>query len=267
MTLSIIVLISMGYLVCSGLVLLDDILGFARYPSTMPKVFGQDDPLIAQYVEDLLKPEDQVLKEVREYSAAQKLPQIQLGPMDALHLEVLVRISGAKKAVEIGTLGGYSGIAICRGMGGSGKLHTFELQKHNAQVARRNFEQAGVSNQVEIHVGPALDMLPSVEKEGPFDLVFIDADKSGYSKYLEWARRNLRTGGVVLADNTFGWGKVPEGSQLEGERRQSRRTHNNDDTNAIRGLREFNKLVASPGSGFRATMLPTGEGLTLAVKI
>lgn len=222
----------------------------------MQKTYGQNDPKVVDYVEKLLRPEDRVLVEARKYSAESGLPEIQVGPLDALHLEVLTRATGAKKTVEIGTLGGYSGIAFCRGMGPDGKLYTFELQEKNAEVARKNFERADVARQTKVFVGPALKMLPSIEAEGPFDLVFIDADKSNYSNYLDWAYRNLRKGGVVLADNTFAWGLVPDGTDVD-----------ESDRNSVDGLRAFNKKIAEPNSGFRVTMLPTGEGLTLAVKI
>ncbi|HRK01253.1 MAG TPA: O-methyltransferase [Oligoflexia bacterium] len=221
----------------------------------MQKTYGQNDPKVVDYVEKLLNPEDRVLVDVRRASVENGLPEIQVGPLDALHLEVLTRAVGAKKIVEIGTLGGYSGIAFCRGMGATGKLYTFELQQRNADVARKNFERADVSQQVEIFVGPALNTLPQIEGFGPFDLVFIDADKSNYCNYLDWAHKNLRKGGVVLADNTFAWGLVVDGAQVDEQ-----------DKNSVLGLRAFNRKIAASSSGFRVTMLPTGEGLTLAVK-
>jgi caffeoyl-CoA O-methyltransferase len=218
------------------------------------KAFGQGDAALAAWAEGVYSPEDGVLREIRERCANEKLPAIQVGAFDGLHLEVLARACGWRRAVEIGTLGGYSGVCLLRGMGPAGRLDTFELNPHHAEVARRSFEQAGVSAQVALHLGPALERLGGIEAQGPFDLVFIDADKGGYPAYLEWAGRHLRLGGVVLADNTFGFGQVhePRGTGREA-----------DDLEA---LRAFNRQLAS-GGRFRATMLPTAEGLSMGVKV
>jgi caffeoyl-CoA O-methyltransferase len=156
--------------------------------------------------------------------------------------------------VEIGTLGGYSGTCLARGMGREGVLHTFEVDGHHAEVARRSFELAGVASQVRIHVGKALERLPEVEREGPFDLVFVDADKVGYPAYLDWAGRHLRVGGLLLADNTFGFGRIHEKATDDAEGL------------SIAALREFNERLAR-GGRFRATMIPTEEGLSLGVKV
>jgi caffeoyl-CoA O-methyltransferase len=155
--------------------------------------------------------------------------------------------------VEIGTLGGYSGVCLLRGMGEGGFLHTFELDAARAEIARAAFERAGVARRVRIHVGPAADRLRDVEPEGPFDLVFVDADKTGYPAYLAWAEDHLRVGGVLLADNTFGFGHVHE-ERPEGESPE-----------AMAALRAFSERLAR-GGRFRATLLPTAEGLSFGVK-
>jgi caffeoyl-CoA O-methyltransferase len=207
------------------------------------------DEKLLKYLDRVFKPEDPVLKTIRERSLKAGLPEIQVGSMDALHLEVLTRAVGARKAVEVGTLGGYSGTAIARGLGEGGRLHTFELDQKHADLARESFRKAGVLGRVTIHVGPALERLPKCESEGPFDLVFIDADKETYPAYLAWAARHLRVGGVVLGDNAFAFGEVAEGK--------------GDGPVAIR---RFNQELAQ-GGRFRATMLPTGEGLAMGVKV
>jgi caffeoyl-CoA O-methyltransferase len=223
--------------------------------SDIIKVFGQDDPKIAKYAVELFTPEDAVLEEVRHRSDAKKLPAIQVGTMDGLHLEVLTRAIGAKRVVEIGTLGGYSGLCLLRGMGAGGKLYTFEYEPTHAEVAAETFRKAGFAKQVEIFVGPAASNLSKINKEGPFDLVFVDADKVSYPEYLDWAAEHLRVGGVLLGDNTFAWGMIADENFETAE-----------DEAAVRGLREFNRLAARSGR-FRSTVLPTGEGLTMAVKI
>src|SRR6185436_18698355 len=149
------------------------------------------DDKLTRYLTRVFKPEDSLLKEARERSLKAGLPEIQVGPMDALHLEVLARACGATRAVEIGALGGYSGIALARALGKGGRLHTFELDPKHAEVARESFRKAGVLDRVQIHVGPALERLPDCEKDAPFDLVFIDADKESYPAYLAWAADHL----------------------------------------------------------------------------
>lgn len=207
------------------------------------------DDKLNRYLVRTFKPEDPVLKEARERSLKAGLPEIQVGPMDALHLEVLARACGARKAVEIGALGGYSGISLARALGKGGRLHTFELDPKHAEVAQESFRKAGVLDRVTIHVGPALERLPDCEGDAPFDLVFIDADKESYPAYLAWAAHHLRVGGVVLGDNAFAFGEIVDGRGA-----------------GPVAMREFNEELAT-GGRFRATMIPTGEGLVMGVKI
>jgi caffeoyl-CoA O-methyltransferase len=210
---------------------------------------GGNDEKLLRYLARVYEPEDAVLKEARERSLKAGLPEIQVGPMDALHLEVIARATGARKAVEIGTLGGYSGIVLARALGKDGLLHTFELDPRHAEVARESFRKAGVLDRVRIHVGPALERLPECEGDGPFDLVFIDADKETYPAYLDWAARHLRVGGVVLGDNAFAFGELADGRGA-----------------GPVAMRAFNEELAKSGR-FRATVLPTGEGLAMGVKV
>lgn len=195
-----------------------------------------------------------MLREIRERTAREGLPPIAVGPMDGLHLEVLARAAGARKAVEIGTLAGYSGVCLLRGMGPAGVLDTLELDPHHAEVARESFRRAGLERQVRVHVGPALESLGSIAAEGPFDLVFVDADKRGYPDYLAWAEAHLRVGGVLLADNAFAFGHVHDPS------------YSGADAGAVAPLRGFAERLAR-GGRFRATMLPTEEGLAMGVKV
>ncbi len=218
------------------------------------KGFGQASGELEAWAASVYEPEDDVLREIRARSDAAGLPRIAVGAFDGLHLECLARACGARKAVEIGTLGGYSGVCLLRGMGDSGVLDTFEMEPHHAEVARASFARAGQSRRARIHIGRAAELLPSIEAEAPFDLVFLDADKTGYPAYLAWAEEHLRVGGVVLADNTFGFGHVheetPEGESAE----------------AMAALRRFSERLAR-GGRFRATLLPTAEGLSFGVKV
>jgi caffeoyl-CoA O-methyltransferase len=219
----------------------------------MNKGFGNDDPRIAAYISQVYAPEDDLLADIRARSAAAGLPDIQVAALDARHLEVLAGLSGARRAVEIGTLGGYSGVALLRGMGESGELDTIEIDPRHAEIARESFRRAGVGERARIHVGRALDLLPGLAARGPFDLVFIDADKDSYPGYLDWAADNLQPGGLVLLDNAFLFGHLPD--PPAGERAVS-----------IKAMQSVHQTLAKSGR-FRATALPTGEGLALGVRL
>lgn len=224
----------------------------------MEKYFAQNDPKISDYVINTFKPEDKVLKEVKLNSAHANLPAIQVNDMDGLHLELLIRMSNAKKVVEIGTLGGYSGICIARGIQNNGILHTIEIDQNHADVAKESFKKAEVAHLVKQYVGPAIQILNTLEKEGPFDAVFIDADKTSYPQYLSWAEKNLKIGGIIIGDNTFAFGHINDHeSELKKDEELAQK---------VTALREFNSRLAN-NPKFRATIFPTGEGLTVGIKI
>jgi caffeoyl-CoA O-methyltransferase len=220
----------------------------------MNKQFGNDDQRLAAYVAHTYAPEDDVLADIRTRSVAAGLPDIQVAALDARHLEVLARLGGARRAVEIGTLGGYSGVALLRGMGAAGTLDTIEIDPRHAELARETFRRAGfVRDRARIHVGRAADVLPRLAAPGAYDLVFIDADKESYPLYLEWATDNLRSGGMVLLDNAFLFGRLPD--EIAGEHAAE-----------IAAMKAVHEALASSGN-WRATVLPTGEGLALGVKL
>ncbi len=212
---------------------------------------GQSDPKVAVYLASLLGSEDAVLAEIRERASREGLPAIAVARLDGRHLTAIALAAGAKKIVEIGTLAGYSGVCLARALPHGGRLDTFEMDPKHAKVARESFARASVEKLVHVHLGPALEQLPSIEKDGPFDLVFIDADKAGYPDYLRWSAANLRRGGVVLADNVFRAAFEPNG----GWSRES-----------IDALDRFNRDLAT-GGDFVATFLPTVEGLAMGVKL
>jgi len=218
----------------------------------MQKNYGQNDEEIARYVADLY-PESDEMKSIRVRSLKAGLPPIHVGPMDGVHLGILTRAIGARRAVEIGTLAGYSGVIIARALAPGGSLDTFEFDSRHAEIASATFREFGCEKQVKIWVGAALDNLPQLK--GEFDLVFLDADKTSYPAYLDWAAENLRVGGLLVADNTVAWGFIATKSALP-------EMHKAD----ILALREFNKRLAAH-QRFTSTILPTGEGLSVAVKI
>ncbi|KAJ1525195.1 hypothetical protein ONE63_010027 [Megalurothrips usitatus] len=202
---------------------------------------------------------DDVLREVVVRAERQKVPPLHVGTMDGLTLEVIIRMAGYKKMVEVGTLAGFSGIQIARALGPDGHLHTIEVNPAFAEVARESFRKAGVEDRVTVHVGQAAEVLERLSELGPFDAVFIDADKENYPVYLDWVERgHIRVGGAVFADNTFGFGHVwrEADSIVDNPKLRSQ----------VAGLRTINaRLAASPN--FRATQLPTNQGLTMAVRL
>lgn len=143
-------------------------------------------------------------------NAAAELPPIDVSPPQGKFLNLLARIVGAVRVLEIGTLGGYSTIWLARAVGESGRVVTLEYEPKHAAVARENLDRAGVGSQVDIRIGAALDTLPGVEADGmgPFDLVFIDADKVNNSNYVRWALRMSRPGTVIVVDNVVRGGAV-----------------------------------------------------------
>lgn len=136
------------------------------------------------------------------------LPAIEVAPVNGKLLHLLVRISGARRVLEIGTLGGYSTIWMARATGTDGRIVTVEAEGRNAAVARANLDRAGVGDKVEILLGRAADVLPTLEGGEPFDLVFIDADKESNTIYLDWAARLGRPGTVIVLDNVGRGGEV-----------------------------------------------------------
>ncbi len=157
------------------------------------------------------------------------LPQIQISPIQGKLLQLLATACNAHKILEIGSLGGYSGIWLARALPSNGHLITLEINPIHANLVRAAFAKAGVSDRAEVRVGKALDLLPHLESEAPFDLVFIDADKPPYPQYLEWALRLTRPGSFIVADNCVRSGKAFD--QPEDE--------------AMAGIVEYNKRIAS----------------------
>ncbi|HTE56443.1 MAG TPA: class I SAM-dependent methyltransferase [Kofleriaceae bacterium] len=179
-----------------------------------------DDAAINEYVHRVHGAHDAGLELAFRTSEREDMPAIQLGQGEGRLLEILLRLIGARRVVEIGTLAGYSAIRAARALGDGGRVWTLELLPAHAEVARRNIEAAGAAGAVEVLVGPALEILPGLEQHGPFDAVFIDADKESYDQYGRWALRNLRPGGLVIGDNAYLFGNLlDDGPRGEAMRR------------------------------------------------
>jgi predicted O-methyltransferase YrrM len=162
------------------------------------------------YIVERLVAPDEALEAALEASDAAGLPAINVAANQGKLLGLLAQMVGARRVLEIGTLGGYSTIWLGRALPEGGRLVTLEYSEAHAKVARSNIERAGLSGVVEVRVGPALDSLPGVEAEGigPFDFVFIDADKANNPEYFAWAMRLVRRGSVIVVDNVVRRGAV-----------------------------------------------------------
>lgn len=165
---------------------------------------------IDSYLENLFVPKDPVLDATLREMEANGLPGINVSANEGQLLYMLAKLAGAKKVLEVGTLGAYSTIWLARALPADGKVITLEYSPKHAEVARRNLERAGLSGKVEVRVGAGLDLLPQVaaNNEGPFDLFFIDADKNNYPGYLDWALKLARPGSLILSDNLLRHGEV-----------------------------------------------------------
>lgn len=201
------------------------------------------------YIAELFCAEDELLAELREELEERGFPTIQVPAITGKTLQVLVRAAGARKILEVGTLGGYSAIWMGRALPADGELVTLEKSPEHAALAREFVERAGLDGKVSIRVGDARELLPEVDPDGSFDAVFLDADKESYPLYLEEAERLLGPGGLVLADNALWKGKVLDGGGSD----------------ADRGIREFNRLL-SESPAFTAIILPVGDGVAVGVK-
>ena len=162
------------------------------------------------YFSDLLVAADPALEAALAASAAAGLPAINVSPVQGTFLHILARAIGARKVLEIGTLGGYSTIWLARALPNGGRVVSLEADPRHAEVARANIALAGLDDRVEVRLGMALDLLPGLAAEGglPFDFVFIDADKPNNAAYFDWALRLSRTGSIIVVDNVVRGGDV-----------------------------------------------------------
>jgi predicted O-methyltransferase YrrM len=165
---------------------------------------------VDDYLDATVIHSDDDLRQTLADSTAGGLPAIAVSPALGQFLHILARSIDARRILEVGTLGGYSGIWLARALPANGRLVTLELDQHHADVARANFRRAGVADLVEVRVGPAIDALAQLAMEAgaPFDLVFIDADKEPYADYLQAALRIVRAGSLIVADNIVREGEV-----------------------------------------------------------
>ena len=171
---------------------------------------------VDHYIVERLIPEDPVLESALKSNHAAGLPAIDVSPAQGALLNLLVRISGARKILEIGTLGGYSTIWMAKALPAGGRLVSLEFADKHAEVARANIARAGLAEVAEVRVGKGLDLLPDLVPDAPFDFIFIDADKPSNRAYLDWSVKLGRPGTIVIVDNVIRDGEVIQGHSTDG---------------------------------------------------
>lgn len=205
---------------------------------------------LKDYLRTTFVQEDPQLNDVMQSIAVQGMPQISVPLETGQLLTMLVKMSKAKHILEIGALGGYSGICLLRGAGGEGELTSLELQKEYAELAEHNIRKAGFNNPLTYKIGDAKESLQQlIEAQSYFDFIFIDADKESYPYYLQASLKLAKSGTVIAADNTLRKEQVLDESFTD------------DQTNATR---EFNQAIGN-FPGIMSLLLPIGDGLTIGV--
>jgi caffeoyl-CoA O-methyltransferase len=198
---------------------------------------------ILDWVASVHAPHDAAL--ARAFATPSDMPAIMVGPSEGRLLHLLVRLVGARRVVEVGTLAGYSTIHLARALPPDGHLWTVEFEPRHAALARANIAAAGLEERVTVVVGAGTDALPSLEQHGPFDAVFLDADKANYDRYARWAIEHLRAGGLLLGDNAYLFGELL------------------DDDERARAMRAFHEIVAAACD---SVCIPTPDGLVLGIR-
>lgn len=211
---------------------------------------------VDRYISELLAPEDEVLKHTIQQISNHDLPQMSISANQGKLLQVLAATCQARKILEIGTFAGYSTIWMGRSLPADGKLISLEYEERHAAIAQENIEAAGLQDKVEIRTGKALDLLAQLEAagEGPFDMIFIDADKPPYAEYFQWALKLSRPGTVIVADNVIRNGAVLDPNHADDK---------------VQGVRRYNQVMADCKE-VTATILQTVgvkeyDGIAIAV--
>lgn len=200
------------------------------------------------YIVGLFGAEDELLAALREEADRTGLPPIAISADEGRLLQVLLTSINARRVLEVGTLGGYSAICMGRALPPGGRLLSIEINDQHASFARRYVERAGLSDRIDVRVGRALDVLPSLDGER-FDAIFLDADKEPLPTYFEWALRLVRPGGLIIGDNALWGGRAYDGDQPDDK---------------TRGVREFNRRMATDPRVL-GIIVPTHDGVAIAV--
>jgi caffeoyl-CoA O-methyltransferase len=206
------------------------------------------------YISTLLAPEDDALRAVDSSLTDAGMPQISVSANQGKFLQVLARLCNAHRILELGTLGGYSTIWMARALAPGGKLISLELDPAYAAVAQGNIDRAGLTSAVEIRVGKAIDLLPQLRADEPFDMVFIDADKPPYAEYFAEAMQLTRPGGLIVADNVIRNGEVLDPNTAD---------------DRVQGVQRFNAMLGANPNVTATILQMVGvkeyDGMALAV--
>jgi len=207
------------------------------------------DGSLQRYVAEHTRGEDRFLRDLRAAAREAGIPAISIGPAQASFMQVVLKAAGAREVVEVGTLFGYSAIALARALPEGGRVRTIEVDPGHAAFARDWIAKSDMAARIEVHVGPGADVLPGFA-DGSADACFLDADKGGYEAYLAESLRILRPGGLVLVDNAFAFGQLLDEHPTDAD---------------VPAVRAFNERMART-AGLHGIIVPLGDGLWVAVK-
>ena len=219
---------------------------------------------VLDYLERVHVRRDDAIQRATETPARTGIAPIHISSLEGVFLSLVMRLAGARKVVEIGTLAGVSALHIVRALPPDGHLWTLEVNPTHAAAARENFNVAGVADRVTVVEGTAVSTLPTLERHGPFDAVFIDADKWAYDTYAKWAAQHLRPGGLLLADNALFFGRLTDTARTAAAITVD--GHNIPAAAVSAGaaaMRRFHEYVSEH---FDSTCLATPEGLVVAIR-
>ena len=202
-----------------------------------------------RYIAEHTTREDAFLADLKCAASAEGIPSIWIAPEQASFMQILLKLARAREVVEVGTLAGYSAIAMARALPRDGRVRTIEIVPKHAEFARRWAARSDVAGRVEVHVGSGLDVLPAFAADSA-DAAFLDADKANYPRYLEQCLRIVRAGGLIMADNAFAFGQLLDEHPTDKE---------------VPAMRAFNDIMAR-APGLHGVIVPVGDGLWVGVK-
>jgi predicted O-methyltransferase YrrM len=203
---------------------------------------------LSQYIVDLFVHQSDAQAQITDTTSENGLPQIDLRPEEGWMLCLLTQMIGAKRAIEFGTLAGYSATWLAKGLGEDGHLLSLEYSEKHAKLARENLKAAGLQERVEVRIGDAHDIIDTLNEE--FDLAFLDADKLGYDHYLTWALAHVRRGGLIVAHNAFQHADILKDAA--------------DTSESVVAMQQFNERIANEPR-LTSTIIPIGDGLLVAL--
>ena len=207
---------------------------------------------IYNYMTSNFPVEDDLLRQLRNDAAAAEIPEIQISPEQGRFMQVLLRGTGARRVIEVGTLGGYSAIIMARALPEGGKVTTIERDPFRAEFAREQARKAGLEDTIEVVTGSGIDVLErELAGSGPYDFAFIDADKPSYVRYLSLIYPMMRTGGMIAGDNSLAWGRIAD--------------EKSDDPDVL-GMQAFNRAMKEH-PGLQSCIVPVGDGMCIGVVV